>query len=170
MARSIIGKHKTKILLFFLLIMSFVCSAQSASESTMEFFSIVKNNGCKNTTTRSVSKYQIQKLFFDPETDINYQDKLGRTALHWALINENYFIIELILNNPKEKNLDVNLIDVDGNTPLHLALEKYNYALIEILLNCGANPLLCSDNKSTPLWYALQYSKERIRTFVLFKT
>ena len=47
-------------------------------------------------------------------TDVNTQNKNGRTALHWATVNVHKDIVELLIN----EGADVNLKDLAGETPL----------------------------------------------------
>ncbi|CAB0038587.1 unnamed protein product [Trichogramma brassicae] len=53
---------------------------------------------------------------------INAQDKLGQTALHYALLGRDKTVVELLLRN----GADPNLANVEGLTPLHLIVKSWS--------------------------------------------
>ncbi|XVN40973.1 MAG: ankyrin repeat domain-containing protein [Rickettsia endosymbiont of Argas persicus] len=125
------------------------------------------------------ARYNYQrsvKEILKDKTDIidsNLQDKTGKTALHWAVININFFIVQSILENKNDNIIkpDINIKDKNGCTVLHyLALTIHNlkftstegsfyksdnYAILEILFKYNIN-LDIQDNKgNTALHYAM---------------
>ncbi|KAM0788103.1 hypothetical protein ACM66B_001271 [Microbotryomycetes sp. NB124-2] len=78
------------------------------------------------------------------EINVNFQDGLGNTALHYAASTPSPSMLELLLDY---EHTDVDLQNrLDGATPLHLAVKLDNeYArqgVIEMLLDAGADPAI----------------------------
>jgi ankyrin repeat protein len=69
-------------------------------------------------------------------TDCQIKDSVGRNALHYAAVYENYALAEYLLN---ELGFDPNERDVNGKTPAELAYERGYTELAELI-----------DNKSQP--------------------
>ncbi|GAA5941455.1 ankyrin repeat domain-containing protein [Sporobolomyces koalae] len=74
--------------------------------------------------------------------DVNYQDGLGNTALHYAASSPSPDALQLLL---EYDGTDVDLQNrLDRSTPLHLAVKLENedarLGVIEMLLDAGANP------------------------------
>ncbi|GAA5881396.1 hypothetical protein JCM16303_000161 [Sporobolomyces ruberrimus] len=74
--------------------------------------------------------------------DVNYQDGLGNTALHYAASSPSPDALQLLLETD---GTDVDLQNrLDRSTPLHLAVKLENedarLGVIEMLLEAGANP------------------------------
>ncbi|GAA5905262.1 Yfh7p [Sporobolomyces salmoneus] len=74
--------------------------------------------------------------------DVNYQDGLGNTALHYAASSPSPDALQLLL---EFDGTDVDLQNrLDRATPLHLAVKLENedarLGVIEMLLDAGANP------------------------------
>jgi ankyrin repeat protein len=64
------------------------------------------------------------------EININIQDYEGNTALHQAIIDNNFDIINKIIN--LDISLNLNICNLDGNTQLHIILSKIFYDNINI--------------------------------------
>ena len=62
-------------------------------------------------------------------------DNLGRTALHIAVLNNAYKMVELLLNY-----VNVNHPDDEGNSPLCMAVNINSLEMTELLLHYDANP------------------------------
>ena len=71
----------------------------------------------------------------EDEFDVNSKDSKGRTFLHYAFIENNYNIAELLL----EKGANSSYSDKNGWTPLHYAAQNYNAKLSELLIKYGAD-------------------------------
>lgn len=61
--------------------------------------------------------------------DVNIQDFLGNTALHYAVIEENYDITIMLLSSDYTKNvINLNLYNIDNQLPIHILLSKIDDA------------------------------------------
>ena len=73
--------------------------------------------------TTTLDNKPLTKLLLDNNADPNLQDIYGNTPIHYSIIEENYEIIEILIN--KKLNLNLNLWNIDGKIPLHMILENY---------------------------------------------
>uniref|UniRef100_A0A1I8HEE9 Protein kinase domain-containing protein n=1 Tax=Macrostomum lignano TaxID=282301 RepID=A0A1I8HEE9_9PLAT len=76
-------------------------------------------------------KYLLEK--FSPEID--NKNKTSSTALHWAALNADKNITELLL----DRNPTVDIQDMDGATPLMLAVQSDSVDCADLLLRKGAS-------------------------------
>ncbi|EFP74234.1 hypothetical protein PGT21_035315 [Puccinia graminis f. sp. tritici] len=112
------------------------------------------------------AKQNSEDLFKEVEEnggyDINYQDNLGNTALHYAVIRQSPHVMELILEH---EGADVDLRNKEGKTPLLCAVEiDHPVAMFEImrsLLDAGADTRLRDKRTKESLTDKL---RQRIRT------
>jgi Ankyrin repeats (3 copies)/Ankyrin repeats (many copies) len=79
--------------------------------------------------------------------DVNARDEKRKTLLHYAIINENFFLVKLFI----EAGALVNQIDGRGRTPLRLAAINCNYKIMKYLLEHGADIELGNDDGYTLL-------------------
>ena len=86
--------------------------------------------------------------------DINHQDKMGWTPLHFCAQYNNITIAELLLR----KGAKVNFIDCYGNNPLWYAVFNANddYRLVKLLIRYGADALSKNNAMRSPLDFARQ--------------
>jgi ankyrin repeat protein len=108
------------------------------------------------------------------ELNINIQDYEGNTSLHLAIIDNNYDIINKIinLNISSEKNisLNLNICNLEGNTPLHIILSKIfydninisNYNIEYFLINTNLN---IQNNDGETCWHYIIVTK-LYRTYI----
>jgi ankyrin repeat protein len=92
-------------------------------------------------------------IFEKGGSDINFQDGIGNTALHYAASCGSTVVLEHILSHD---DCDVDPINrLQGATPLHLALEIDNEELrmevVESLLDAGADTNIKDKNGDTVL-------------------
>jgi ankyrin repeat protein len=73
-----------------------------------------------------------------------------KTALHFAVENEHFFIAKELLDNYANPNVQ----DEDLNTPLIIATETRNTLIATLLLDCKANPNICNADGITPFMIA----------------
>lgn len=62
--------------------------------------------------------------------DINYKDELGRTMLHYAVLNENLDAVKVLL----ELDANVNEVDNDLRTPMHYLAVVGNEKIAEYIV------------------------------------
>lgn len=80
----------------------------------------------------------VKELLKHPGIDIDHQDKRGRSALIWCVLNfaeDDIIIPKLLL----KKGAKVDLTDRKGNTVLILAAREGYYKVVDLLLKHGAN-------------------------------
>ncbi|EUD66266.1 hypothetical protein C922_03461 [Plasmodium inui San Antonio 1] len=77
----------------------------------------------------------VVKKCLEKKADINYFDKIGRTALHYACAGGYYEICQLLIDNGAK----VNVSDYKHWTPLHIAVTKMHKEITELLLKNDAN-------------------------------
>lgn len=77
-----------------------------------------------NKTFISTSKIDVNIQFISSD-----EEKDGKIALHFAVANEDYEIIKLLLEN---QSIDVNIKDSQGNTPIELTKSE---RIKEMILN-----------------------------------
>lgn len=75
----------------------------------------------------------------EDKNDIFLQNEVAESALHLAVQQGMYRVVEALL----ERGLPINLIDGYGNTSLHLAARMGNEELITLLVRRGASITLC---------------------------
>ena len=81
---------------------------------------------------KSVLNYLIEK-----GADIDFQDKNGYCALHFAAQNSEMGITEMLLNN----GANPNLTDIHGNTPIWTAImnSKEEFEIVKLFLENNAD-------------------------------
>ncbi|KAM0432198.1 hypothetical protein ACHAPT_004733 [Fusarium lateritium] len=82
---------------------------------------------------------------------INARDRLGNTALAWAVEREHEETVKAMLELAA---IDIDLRDNRGQTPISLAAEHNHAAIVRMLLDHDANPNLKDFRQATPLWHA----------------
>lgn len=105
-------------------------------------------------------RLKLVKLILDRDTDVNWQDKAGRTPLMLSILTT-YVDVSGAVNNEKMAKCllscgaDPNRQDSQGKTALIHAVElNRDIVLIQMLLNHGANPSLEDNLGMSPLLYA----------------
>ena len=79
---------------------------------------------------------------------INAQDRFGRTALHWAIIEGANDITQALL---KVEQINVNAADSAGNTALHFSAQNGAEEIVDALLTI---PDILVDAKNADGWTA----------------
>ena len=92
----------------------------------------------------------VIKLLIEKGVEINAQDYLCRTPLHFAINNENEETALCLIR----LGADVNLQDCEMKTPLHYAVKNVMVSLIENLIDRGANINVPDCLHNTPLFIA----------------
>jgi ankyrin repeat protein len=71
---------------------------------------------------------------YNCETRIEEVDEDGKTALLYAVENEHFEVVELLL----ELGADVETKNRHGQTPLELMMGKEHHKMVKLLRDCGA--------------------------------
>jgi len=78
-----------------------------------------------------------QDILHDKKIDVNYQNKDGRTALHFAAGQDNNALTLILLDH----GANVALHDYQGWTPLHAAVDSNAFSVVKTLLDNKADLL-----------------------------
>ena len=100
------------------------------------------HQSCYNGQSEVVKAMLATKI-----TDINVCNDEGITPLYFAVMRNNLFITELLL----EAGADADKKDNHGNAPLHLAARNENEHIIKKLLEHGANVNVRTERGETAL-------------------
>ncbi|KDQ62971.1 hypothetical protein JAAARDRAFT_28959 [Jaapia argillacea MUCL 33604] len=125
------------------------------------------NNERLLAAARTDNEEMILEIFEKGGFDINYQDGLGNTALHYAASRGSTDVLEHILSHDE---CDVDPINrLEGATPLHLALQIKDQELreyiVDSLLEAGADTKIKDKNGDTAL-DLLRPGDEKIRAMI----
>lgn len=94
---------------------------------------------------------EIVRLLLQHGADINFKDKIRRTALHVASTHNVIGVVEELLKKSHCVSLDLNALDIRGDTSLHNA-SLYNCVdVLKFLINQGANIHALNNDGQTPL-------------------
>ena len=81
------------------------------------------------------------------ECDVNLQTtNEKKTALHFAVFQQNYTITQILLENNA-----ISLQDVNGDTPLHIAVRKNDGKLCKMLMDHGMDPEIKNNLGLSPI-------------------
>ncbi|GJE98853.1 ankyrin repeat domain-containing protein [Phanerochaete sordida] len=109
------------------------------------------NNEILIHAVREDNEDMLLELFEKGGFDINYQDGLGNTALHYAASLGSTAVLEHILSHDE---CDVDPINrIERATPLHLAVKledpELRHFVVESLLDAGADTFIKDKNGET---------------------
>lgn len=94
----------------------------------------------------------VFNYIYDFSLEIDAQDKTGKTALHYAIIND-YQYAFLLLASIVHLGGDLNIQDCEGKTPLHYAIEKHRLLAVNHLIEMGADVTLRDNNGRIPSYF-----------------
>jgi len=110
-------------------------------------------------------------LILSQKADLFAVDKEKNNLLHWAVIKDNFGIIQTLagnLNGNKKtwKKLLMAKNDL-GLMPIHYAAQKGNEKIVELLLQSGANANVEDANGKTPLYWAAKKGHQKVVNILL---
>lgn len=88
-----------------------------------------------------VKSVELAKVIINNGIDINTKDEYGNTALHAAVFNKNYKLVDFLTQN----GADVNALNNEQKAPLYIAIDighpnsQYNTKIAKLLINRGAS-------------------------------
>jgi ankyrin repeat protein len=124
----------------------------------------------KGTVLHQAAKHGHEKLvrlllLLGKEANLEEKDNEGRTALHWAALEGNMIVAQLLVEN----RANIEMRDSSGQTALHIAAENNHKAIVKLLLDKGSN-VDPRDNKGrTPLLQAVHNGSEAAVKLLLDK-
>jgi len=89
----------------------------------------------------------LSKIIIDRNLDLNHQDKLGYTALHAAISNQNESVIKMLLDT----NVNVNTVNINSYTPLMTAVEFKLPNIVKLLIDKGVDTTVKNKNGNVAL-------------------
>jgi ankyrin repeat protein len=92
----------------------------------------------------------VESLLKNKKNNVNYRNKDGQTALHYAALYNYDKLAEILLDN----NTDINSADNLGRTPLHLAAQNDSCQAAASLILHGAHAALKDNDDKIALDYA----------------
>ncbi len=104
----------------------------SAAEAAINLFGDYYSNVARAAAQNDAAL--VQQLVGSGEGNPNQLDEHSRTGLHYAAMNGNLEIIEILI----KANAKLNVPDRLGDTPLHLAADQSQTEAAKLLLDAGA--------------------------------
>ena len=97
---------------------------------------------------------QVENSLKNKKNIVDYKNKDGQTALHYAALRNDSQMVKLLVDNQAL----IDSADSLGRTPLHFASQNDSIAAAKILIEHQANPAIKDNDDKIPTDYAL--SKE----------
>ena len=108
-------------------------------------------------------KMRIESLLLEGMGDLNYQDDLGNSALHYLCMGDDYQLAEILIVMGGKVEIENN----QRATPLHIAAANGNIPLVNLLLERGADINAQDIEDKTPLIYAISGGQEGIAEYLI---
>jgi ankyrin repeat protein len=90
----------------------------------------------------------LQQLISEGYKDVNVQDELGNTALHWSASADHLDAVQYLVETLK---LDVNAVNKVGDTALHKAAWRGSLDCVKYLIDKDANLNALNKDKKRPV-------------------
>ncbi len=104
------------------------------------------------------------KQLLDQGTDIEEQDRIVGTALHWAALTDNTEVAQALI----AAGADVNSVARgDGMTALHVAAQRGSIEVAAALIEAGAETEARENAKCTPLYQAVGNDRVGVAALLL---
>ena len=98
-----------------------------------------------------------ERLFID-EYDLN-----GDTALHMVTLDNNQYMVQLLLS----AGANLNIRNIRGDTPIHIVAKNGNLVIAKLLVEHGADITLENDVGNTPLRIASQFKHVEVAKLLI---
>ena len=98
--------------------------------------------------------YTVRR-FIHNGAEVNYINKMGETALHFAVFNQDTSVLRTLIR----EWADLNIKDRDGNTALNKAIEHKRWSVAKILIQKGANLNIKDSKGNTALHKAIKHKR-----------
>lgn len=112
----------------------------------MEIFQLIENEEYE-TIRRDILNFDLESV-----------DENGDTVLHFAVKNEDYELLDIILSYVP----DLDVENLDGDSALHLAVKIGNSEIVRMLIDFGASTHVRDSRKRTPEKLAAEMDEDVI--------
>lgn len=112
----------------------------------MEIFELIENSDY-DTIREEITNFDLETV-----------NDEGDTPIHYAVKNEDYELLEIVLACVP----DIDVENEDGDTALHLAVKTSDIDLVQMLIDYGANVEVKDSKKRTPAILASQLKEDVI--------
>ncbi len=112
----------------------------------MEIFELIENSDY-DTIREEITNFDLETVNDD-----------GDTPLHYAVKNEDFELLEILLSYVP----DIDVENEEGDTALHLAVRTSDIDLVQMLIDYGANVEVKDSKKRTPAILAGQLKEDVI--------
>ena len=157
---AVLKNISPKIIKFLLKDNKTIIEAKSCNGKTPLYFAVRYNN-VKLTRLLLAHEAKPDKIVRDVYYDERYNNE---TPLICAVRKGHYDIVDLLIKYDADVNIRIKTYDADdveiyGDSALHLAVKSEQTNITKLLLKHGASPNIVNELGQTPLFYAVNESR-----------
>ena len=110
-------------------------------------------------------KEKILEILNNPKININYKNKGGWTALHFACDEGNLKIVEILI----KAHIDINLKNNDKKSPVHISEFRGYFNITKLLIENGANLNALNSEKNLEIHLCALNVHNELLSYILGK-
>ncbi|OTF76980.1 hypothetical protein BLA29_011206 [Euroglyphus maynei] len=103
------------------------------------------------------------KQLISLDIDLNKKSQLGRSPIHWAIINNNTEIVALLI----KAKCDIEVSDKFEMKPILMAAMVGNLEMVKMLIEAGCNCRVVNKKQQTVLHCAVKHDQNEILAYLL---